>query len=750
MTRSRNKTIRSRRLATAVVAGAAALTGVAGTSPAQAGPAVPAPVGFVTLRSWEPTSVSYMWAGASGFQWEPRTSAGSGTWVDYPGFVPPAHAGPDDLATGTDVVGTWDGGAKVTQRHRSTGVTATVTIPAGQTYKATSGWSVLTQDASGTPHVLRAAADGSTTDLPVTGLPAGARPTGYVPGGSVRRAAIVYTLDGTTSVGLVDLGDGTFRTYVTGVAADPPVRFNDRWLVADWRYIRVDAAPGTQPTGMTPWGAELVAVVGDQLLTGNPTFVQGGTRPALTARSLTTGETRTVLANSSGGMGPTPDGGALATAGTSSLDWNVHRITPTADGGTATEKVAQIPADRIRAEGLAMAGGELFLDGRQGNGHLISSFALDAAGVPVGPQTRRSPALADPTCLPGDAACPQLEALGDGHVVHLFTDSSGREYVIETGLDTASLQNVQTGDHGGRIAGATGRYVLYNGGTPGVQKIVDFPRGATSGRVALSRSRTTAALWGTVLWTPGSTKGSITGHDLRTGRTTTTVTTGAHCTPTDIQAVNSRLYWSCGASGPAGVYDRAAKRNIPVPAGPSPARLGDGFLVRENRTTHELVLTDVHTGTATTRVVAVLPATDQNTGAGNGRWAVDRFGGQIAYLGATYGQVWLVPSGVPTSPLAQMDVQVYSPSVITRSAPWSPVWQLNKPSTWTLTLATPSGTVRRTLTGAATGAAVRPAWDGTTDSGAAAPTGTYTWKLTARPRDGQGRTLTLTGTITLG
>ncbi|MEV7390174.1 hypothetical protein [Streptomyces sp. NPDC091215] len=749
MTRSRNKAIRSRRLATAVAAGAVALSCAAAASPAQAGPVLlPSPVGFVTLRSEQPTVVHYMWAGASGFQWEPRSSAGPGTWVDYPGFVPPAHAGPDDLATGTDVVSTWDEGAEVAQQHRSTGVTATVTIPAGQTYRTTSGWSVLTQDASGTPHVLRAAADGSTTDLPVTGLPAGARPTGYLPGGSVRRAALVYTLDGTTSVGLVDLRDGTFRSYVTGVAADPAVRFNDRWLVADWRHIRVDSAPGTEPGRLPRSPAELVAVVGDQLLIGNPTFVLPGTKPALTALSLTTGETGTVLANSYGEMVPTPDGDALATAGPSSFDWNVHRITPTADGSTATTKVARVPADRVPVEGLAMAGGELFLDGRQGNGHRISGFALNAVGAPVGPQTGRSPVLADPTCLPGDAACPQLEALGDGRVAQLYTDSSGEEYVTRTGLGTASLQSVSAGDSRGRIVGGTGRYVLYDGGTPGVQKVVDFPRGATTGKVLLSRNRTAAALWGQVLWTPGSTKGSITGRDLKTGRTTAVVT-GFRCRPTDIQAVDSRLYWSCGAAGPAGVYDRAAKRNIPVPAGSAPARLGDGFLVRENRTTHQLLLTDVHTGTAKTSVLAVLPTTDQNTGGSNGRWAVDRFGGPIAYLGYD-GKVWIVPSRVPTSPLAQLEAQVYSPSAITRSAPWAPVWQLSKPTSWTLTLATPSGTVRRTLTGTSTGASVRPAWDGRTDSGGAAATGRYTWKLTARPRDGQGRNLPLTGTITLG
>ncbi|MFF7126669.1 hypothetical protein [Streptomyces sp. NPDC008240] len=93
-------------------------------------------------------------------------------------------------------------------------------------------------------------------------------------------------------------------------------------------------------------------------------------------------------------MAATPDGGALATAGPSSFDWNVHPSTPTADGGTATEKVARIQADPIRVEGLALAGGELFLDGRQGTGHRLYGFALDAAGRPAGPQTRRSPGLA--------------------------------------------------------------------------------------------------------------------------------------------------------------------------------------------------------------------------------------------------------------------------------------------------------------------------------------------------------------------
>ncbi|MFF5966268.1 FlgD immunoglobulin-like domain containing protein [Streptomyces collinus] len=737
--------IRSRRLVRAAVGGVVALSCTVLTAPAQAAPAVDEPAGTVRLVTEKRVTVDYPWAGASGFQYRPGTSAV--TTVDYPDAVPPAHAGPDDLASGTDVMATRDGQI-VTQRHRSTGVTATVTIPTGQAYRAAVGWSVLTMDGTGALHVLRSVDGTLTVDTPVTGFPAGARPVLYRTGGSAGRLAIVYTLDDKTSVGLVDLSDGAFRTYVTGDTATPQLAFNDRWLVADWKAIRVDAGPGTEPTALTRTDAQLEAVVGDQLLIGNPGFVLGGTEAALTARNLVTGATGTVLASSFGGIGPTLDGGALATAGPSSLDWNIHRITPTGTGGLTTTKVARVPAAATGVQGLAVAGGELFLYGATPGASLrYSSFQLDATGRPDGPQTRRSPGLSPPTCLTGDAACPQLEALGDGRVSHLWTGETGEESVVNVGLDTTTVLSEPTdGDSRGRIGGSTGRYVLYTGGS-GKQRVVDFPRGATAGETTLTRDRTAAAVWGQTLWAPGSTQGQVTGRNLKTG-STTTITTGAPCTPTDIQAVNTWLYWSCGSS--AGVYDRATGRKITVPADIGPARLADGFLLRENRTTHELLLTDFHTGTATTRTLVKLPATDQNTGGSNGRWAVDRFGGHIAYLNGTYGEVSIVPSGVPTSPLAQMEAQVYAPSVIGKAFPWAPVWQLNKPSTWALTIADASGKPVRTLTGASTGAAVRPAWDGTTDSGGGATVGPYTWKLTAHPRDGQGPDLTLSGTMNPG
>ncbi|AWT45701.1 MULTISPECIES: hypothetical protein [Streptomyces] len=104
----------------------------------------------------------------------------------------------------------------------------------------------------------------------------------------------------------------------------------------------------------------------------------------------------------------------------------------------------------------------------------------------------------------------------------------------------------------------------------------------------------------------------------------------------------------------------------------------------------------------------------------------------------------IVTAGVPTSPPARVEAQTDAAAGPATAEPWQPVWQLSKPSTWTLTLSTTGGTVARTLTGASADAAVRASWDGLWSDGRRV-TGTYAWKLTARPRDGQGPDLTVTG-----
>ncbi|WP_406487743.1 FlgD immunoglobulin-like domain containing protein [Streptomyces phaeochromogenes] len=726
--------------------GAMALSGAVLTVPAEAAPNADTPVATTQLNNINPVPVRYGWVGASGFQYA-LGNAGNFQWAEYPDVTPPAHAGPDDLATGTDVQTTGTSGTVITQKHRSTGTTATVTIPTGQTYRAASGWSVLTQDADGALHVLRSAADGTTADLAVTGLPPGARPTGtYATGGSVRRLAVTYTLDGTSSLGLVDLADGTFRTYVGGAGTEPSITFNDSWLVVNRKAVRVDSAPGTAPATVS-FPAKPLAVVGDQLLSGDPDFISSPDDEAVTATSLATGARRTVLADADGAFRATPDGGLLATAGATAGDFHVYRVLPAGDGDVSARPVFTVPPVRAKVDGLMVAGGELLMFGNATptpGWDAAYAVPLDPTGKPTGIQARRSPFIGSSPCLGGDAACPQLEALGDGRFAYLYTGADGKESVHVTGLATDTYSTEPTGSSGGRIGTGTGRYVLYNGGTPATQKIADFPRGA-DGETALDRTRSAAAIWGQRLWTPGTTQGSVVAYDLKARRNVATVNTGAPCTPSEIQAVNTWLYWSCGSAGPAGVHDRATGRNITVPAGPS--RLADGYLVREDRTTHELLLTDFHTGTATTRTAAVLPTVDQNTGGNTGRWAVDRFGGNVAYLTAQ-GQVAIVTAGVPTSPLAQMEAQTDAAAGPTTQDPWQPVWQLSKPSTWTLTLTDASGNVVRDLTGDSRAAAVRASWDGRRDDGNRVA-GTYTWRLTAEARDGQGPDLVTTGTTTV-
>ncbi|WP_394428108.1 FlgD immunoglobulin-like domain containing protein [Streptomyces sp. SGAir0957] len=729
---------RSRRLGVLAVGGMLALSYAAQTAPAYAADEPVATTQFSLIR---PTEVRYLWAGASGLRYTlPQSSSPQALWVDYEGVTPPAHAGPDDLASGADVLSTRSGSV-VTQEHHATGVTAEVTVPAGHTYLAAVGWSVLSKDAAGALHVLRAGDDGATRDIPVTGLPSGAELTGTVTeGGSVRYLAVGHRVDGKVSTGLVDLADGTFGVSLAGSEA---VLFNDRWLVVGNSALRTGAEPGTEPVAITSYAGYHLAVVGDQLLTGNPEFVPAGQHPTVEATSLATGVRHTLIDNAHGSIGPSLDGGALATGGADSDDWYVHRITATASGDATATRVLRVPAGRGYIDGLLLAGGELLLQGNPTNtGGVNTAYAipLDRDGRPTGRQTLRAGLVDVSPCLAGDAACPQLEALGDGRLAYLATAPGASEAVYTT-TGTNSASTASTGDTKGRIGTGTGRYVLYNGGTAGVQKVADFARGA-DGAIVLSRTRTAAAIWGQLLWTPGTTPGSVVGYHLKTKRNVATVETGAPCTPTELQAVNTWLYWSCGGS--AGVYDRATGRSVTVPAGP--VRLADGYLVREDRTSHALLLTDFHTGTATTRTVAVLPASDRNTGGSTGRWAVDRFGGNIAYLTAGFGEVALVTAKVPTSPLAQMEAQTEAGPGPTTGSPWQPVWQLSKPATWTLKLYGASGSVVRTLTGATAAAAVRASWDGAGDDGRRVASGTYTWDLTAEPRDGQGAALSVSGT----
>ncbi|MFI9170393.1 FG-GAP repeat domain-containing protein [Streptomyces lincolnensis] len=340
--------------------------------------------------------------------------------------------------------------------------------------------------------------------------------------------------------------------------------------------------------------------------------------------------------------------------------------------------------------------------------------------------------------VPCDAGeCVLLRATGTQSVGYFRVDEYGKEraqiWLEPNGYHSASEPDVT----GGRFVDATGRYFVYTAASTGKQ-YVDAVNRYRAEDVRLTRSATAASVWGSALWTPGSGNGVVTQYDLEGRKTVATVSTGAPCTVKELQVIGRWLYWNCGPTGAAGVYDRTARKNIKVPSGP--ALVGDGYLAQHDRVAGKLMLTDYHSGTAAAaREIADLPAgntADQR----RLTWAVDKFGGGIAYVG-TDNVIRTVPSGVPAQPLGKIesdldDSDFDAAGRYSGNMTWNSTWQLNKPADWTFTVKNVQGRADRTLKGS--GTQIDLAWDGKTESGAYAYNGPKTWTLTATAADGGG------------
>ncbi|MBO1337374.1 FG-GAP-like repeat-containing protein [Streptomyces sp. VRA16 Mangrove soil] len=412
-----------------------------------------------------------------------------------------------------------------------------------------------------------------------------------------------------------------------------------------------------------------------------------------------------------------------------------------------------VPTDGVW--GLDLAGGVLSTVEKAPNGDQeVTNRTVSADGATVGAVSRRGFAgtLANGTHaerVPCEApgGCVPLRATGNGNVGYYVVAADGTERAQVWTAPNAYAMVSATSLTGGRFMDASGRFYVHAAASTGKEYAGAVNR-YRSEDVGLTRAATAAAVWGTRLWTPGSGAGVVTSYDLKTKKTVTTVSTGAPCTVAELQVAGRWLYWNCGADGAAGVYDLTAQKNIAVPSGP--ALLGDGYLVQHDRTAGKLLLTDFHTGTAQpARTVADLPAgstADQR----RLTWAVDRFGGDIAYVGQDKA-VHIVQSGVPSQPLAKIESDVDGPTVDPGghdygSTTWHSTFQYSKPASWSFTLKDSLGRAVRTVTGS--GAEADVAWDGKTDAGTYAYNGAYTWTLTATAADGAG-TSTTTGAVTL-
>ncbi|MET9454920.1 FG-GAP-like repeat-containing protein [Streptomyces canus] len=689
-----------------------------------------------------PSGYLHVQEGRSGYLW---TSYDTGTTTelgDLARLELPAYLGSSSDVV-TEVVSPTQ---KVVLRDLSAGTTTDIALTHG-TYRATFGTHVLTQaqDADGN-RVLWLYGDGA----PAEGTLVGGWPTGItanfsVLGGDSGTAVIGYRLGtGERHLALVDLttakvtGDVAVPVTPTGVAlsADRLVWWSDLKTAHVLDRSDLSAAettvtlPGTEGTPSVGIAGRWLVVARSVPSSPSDWVDKSGER--LMAVPLTGGDPITLLRHANSSLVTAPDGSLLAVGGTDAGHWAVRRVTDTGAGTPTLTELTAVPSVAAKIDRLSLQNGTLATD--EADASFMGAYytrSIAADGTPGAPTWQD---------WDGRGAGPY--ATGDGRAVTFNPDSdptvgSSVQSVFKN--DAAGFFRVPSTS--GALLDVTGRYAIVNGSSPTKQYIGDL--GVYSDlQPIVTRSVTAASVWGTKLWTPGSGTGVVTAKDLKTGKVTDTIATGAPCTPKELQAVGRWIYWSCGPTAKAGVYDRTAKKNIAVPSGE--ALLGDGYVVRHDTAAGALLLTAFADGTATTRKIGDLAAGGSSLRGVT--WTVDKFGGPVAYVDADR-RIHLVPSGTATQALGVIESEVTSNI---GGAEW---WQwrglLSKPAaSWKATLTSKAtGTVVRTFSGGEVSGNLTARWDDRDGRGAYVPNGTYTFRLTAQPADGSGPALTVTQTV---
>ncbi|ELP68274.1 FG-GAP-like repeat-containing protein [Streptomyces turgidiscabies] len=694
-----------------------------------------------------PSGYLHAQEGRSGYLW---TSYGTGTTTEL-GELPRAEFAAylgSSSDTVTDVVSST---SKVVLRDMAAGTSTDVTLTHGA-YWATYGRHVLTQarDAAGNRGLWLygdgAPAEGTTVD----GWPTGITSNFVALGGDADTAVISYALGGQRHLALVDLaaakvtGDVIVSTAPTAVALSADRLVWSATLTTAHVLDRADlSAAETTVTLPGTEGTPYLGIAGRWLVVARsvPSSSGSGTSgQRLMAVPLAGGDPAVLLPHASTSLTPTPDGGLLVAGGADSGHWAVRKVADTgADAPTLTE-VTAVPAVAARIDHLSLQNGNLATD--EANSSFMGAYYTRRISTTG---TSYSPGPSTWQTWDGRGAGPY--ATGSGLAV-TFSDSpdpSIGSYVQSIDADPAGFFMPSAS---GSVLDITGRYVIVNGTSPARQYVGDLGVN-TDPNPILTRSVTAASVWGSRLWTPGTANGVVTARDLKTGRTTDTVSTGAPCVAKELQTVGRWVYWSCGPTASAGVWDRTTKKNIPVPSGE--ALLGDGYLVRHDTSAGVLLLTDFADGSAATRQIGELAA--GNSSLRGASWTVDKFGGPAAYVDAA-NRIHLVPSGVVPQPLGIVESEA-TDNKHDGDGETNPWWQwrglLSRPaSSWKATITSKAtGALIRTFTGGEADSAPTVRWNLRDTAGVMVPNGAYTFTLTAPPADGSGATLTMSRTVNI-
>ncbi|MFE9855282.1 FG-GAP-like repeat-containing protein [Streptomyces sp. NPDC005780] len=667
------------------------------------------------------------------------------------------------------------------QQGAGGGATTTVAIPEGQSYVGTYGTTVVTRTgterATTSLHLLKAGADG-VVEQRLEGLPEGWNLT--VPEGDTRSAVVRGILweDTTMTNGwwLVDLASGQIRTldaHAESVTLGPDTILqvgsyhgevldrND--LTAEPRQL--DLQNFSYNTTFRMLGNSLLGV--DYPNPGNNEYRGEGLFRV--TPDGTWGEE--LLAVARNDLSWAPDGSVLVAGAETrtdfgSLDWGYYRFTAAADGTVTRKRVADIEDMPAQPAGISLGSGilttaddsNLFMPHTYIGGY--RSTWLKTSGRPEEIRTTMDGFTSgrDSDCAWTDTGyCVTMFASGDGF--------HGRRNATEQGV-TLLYRNgskdwgprLTTGLMSPQLVDLSGRFGVMNEASGGDQVIGEY-RGAEAGAILERRAQGAAALWGNTLWSSPPNSPTVSSKVLPAGATGTSFTTINNCVPSELQAVGRWVYWRCRGEGMswlkgAGVYDRKTGRSLRVPE--SEILLGDGYFVAHTEEAG-LTLFDVHNGLPAGGTYADLPqrvlgsAADlsENTVRRAG-WTVDRFGGHVAYTGDDR-RVRIVPTDIPASPLSVIDTKAPGASLDVRAAApnWTGTWWLSKPAaSWQLTVKNKaSGQVVRTLSGGEARGTVAATWDGKDAAGKLVANGAYTWTLSAKPADGQGSALVVSGAV---
>ncbi|MFE6907406.1 flagellar hook assembly protein FlgD [Streptomyces erythrochromogenes] len=763
--------------ALALATGIGALTAV----PAAAGPAAADELTIAPLPHQEPSRESFIKAGPKGITLiRPGTGPGRWYWKSFEDGreLPLADcpAGPHGVSLShgdsvgcefRDTSSTTPG--PLTLIDQSTGRTETLAPPAGRAWTTTfSPTQVLAteQDAQGRfiLHLIGRENE-PRKDVTVTAPEPIAAHSFWVRTSDEKGALITYrSADGRQILAFLDYARATLTPLALPDGATDPISI-DYSLGSQWVTLRKNGS--ATATLLSRADLTVTRTVNTGSSHGNSHAVGdwvvsqdfNGADNKVTAAPVGGGAPRTLLARSEFGLHTGTDGAGYLDGGTDSSHWATYRITPGSDGAPVLTKMRDLPPNPAERLTLSLAQGRL-IAGQQDPTRSLQGYTVPVSGTSPAKQTpdwscdeKEDRTLCWPYAdLPGWTV-----PTGDGRIVSL--SSKGQGTCGGSTNHCGVVLNVRETRSGGAVRqvslpgtdamepylidSASGRYVLFtvteNKNSRAVVADID------AGKLLDVSPSKAATLWGSQLWDRGQAN-TVTATDLNTGRPVRHQALGTTCHPEELQVSGEWLYAQCPASagGPAALHMPSGKR-IPLPFTPERDRvkLGDGYVVHQGGVGLEVY--NLRSGT----VVREREIAQEMSRYGSD-WAVDRFGGRLAYTDA--GQtVHLIGVNGNASPLALIDQDVAATADFKQVKTWQARWWLSKPvSSWKLTVRDKASGITTTVrTGTDARGLIAPAWDGRSATGGYLFSGEYEWTLTARPADGQGGEVSTSGTVSV-